>query len=35
MTVPEPFHDIVARALADGRPAEEVERFLGSGGVGL
>jgi hypothetical protein len=37
MSVPEQFHEIVARALAtalDGRPAEEVERFLGLGGVG-
>ena len=37
MTVPEHFHDIVAWTLAtalDGRPAEEVERFLGLGGVG-
>jgi hypothetical protein len=37
MTVPEQFHEIVARALAtalDGRPAREVERFLGLGGVG-
>lgn len=37
MTVAEQFHEIIADALTaalDGRPAEEVERFIKAGGIG-